>query len=263
MERNGFGLPLHDVQNEWLVPEYYYAVDINYLTHMLADMLNRLIAHNDLIPLTPNTLTRFHSRTSPNITLSDYLCRIVKYTSVEKSCLLILLIYIDRMCDTHPHFTISSLTVHRFLITAVMVSSKALCDSYCTNSHYAKVGGVSTQELNALELEFLSLIDWRLSSSGVVLQQYYANLVRQHPCYERLHTVNTHASLLELPLERKRKRSVGEEPMEKEKVEESGHDNQAQGLEQVAVSEQDPISEQDTLRHFDTLLDTCEISYIA
>ncbi|OAD75910.1 cyclin, partial [Phycomyces blakesleeanus NRRL 1555(-)] len=149
----------------------------------LADMLGRLISHNDLIPLTPSNLTRFHSRTPPNISLSDYLRRIVKYTSAEKSCLLILLIYIDRICESHPHFTISSLTVHRFLITAVTVSSKALCDSYCTNSHYAKVGGLSTQELNALELEFLALIDWHLASSGLILQQYYANLVQQHPCY--------------------------------------------------------------------------------
>ncbi|ORZ25716.1 cyclin-domain-containing protein [Absidia repens] len=167
------------------VPEYFYAVDINYLSHMIADMLGRLITHNDLIPLTPANLTRFHSRIPPNITLSDYLRRIIKFTSIEKSCLLIILIYIDRVCERHSHFTISSLTVHRFLITAVTLSSKALSDSYCTNSHYARIGGISTQELNALELEFLTLIDWRLTSTGVVLQQYYANLVNQHPCYQR------------------------------------------------------------------------------
>lgn len=153
-------------------------------------MLSRLITHNDLIPLTPSNITRFHSRTPPNISLHDYLRRIVKYASVEKACLLILLIYIDRVCELHPQFTISSLTVHRFLITAVTVSSKSLCDAYCTNSHYAKVGGISTQELNALELEFLRLIDWNLASSGATLQQYYANLIQQHPCYERLRSLD-------------------------------------------------------------------------
>ncbi|KAJ8662695.1 hypothetical protein O0I10_001659 [Lichtheimia ornata] len=176
------------------VPEYFYAIDINYLTHMIADMLSRLITHNDLIPLTPSNITRFHSRTPPNISLHDYLRRIVKYASVEKACLLILLIYIDRVCELHPQFTISSLTVHRFLITAVTVSSKSLCDAYCTNSHYAKVGGISTQELNALELEFLRLIDWNLASSGAILQQYYANLIQQHPCYERLRSLDDNAT---------------------------------------------------------------------
>jgi hypothetical protein len=72
------------------------------------------------------------------------------------------------------------------LITAITVSAKALCDSYCTNSHYAKVGGISTRELNSLELEFLRLIDWRLAATGPVLQQYYVNLIKQHPSYTRI-----------------------------------------------------------------------------
>ncbi|KAI8144901.1 cyclin-domain-containing protein [Fennellomyces sp. T-0311] len=212
------------------VPEYFYAVDISYLTHMIADMLGRLITHNDLIPLTPSNLTRFHSRTPPNISLNDYLRRIVKYASVEKACLLVLLIYIDRVCELHPQFTISSLTVHRFLITAVTVSSKSLCDSYCTNSHYAKVGGISTQELNALELEFLRLIDWNLSSSGPVLQQYYTNLVQQHPCYEREQTVVNGST--------KRRRSSAAESLPDD-------------------------DDQETARHFDKLLQRDGIPYIA
>ncbi|KAI9487747.1 MAG: cyclin-domain-containing protein [Benjaminiella poitrasii] len=231
------------------VPEYFYAVDINYLTHMIADMLGRLISHNDLIPLTPSNLTRFHSRTPPNISLSDYLRRIVKYTSVEKSCLLILLIYIDRVCELHPHFTISSLTVHRFLITAVTVSSKALCDSYCTNSHYAKVGGISTQEINALELEFLSLIDWHLSSTGLILQQYYANLVEQHPCYKRIISDETRESF-EKSIHKKRRRSSGGIP----------EDEQKNGKNILDTIE---LEEEHTKRHFDTLLGDDTIPYIA
>ncbi|KAI9010998.1 cyclin-domain-containing protein [Phycomyces nitens] len=252
------------------VPEYFYAVDINYLTHMIADMLGRLISHNDLIPLTPSNLTRFHSRTPPNISLSDYLRRIVKYTSVEKSCLLILLIYIDRICESHPHFTISSLTVHRFLITAITVSSKALCDSYCTNSHYAKVGGLSTQELNALELEFLALIDWHLASSGLVLQQYYANLVQQHPCYERVRSED------DRPEEtRKRRRSnvgnVGDEEEDEEEEDNVGEQYDISEELSDAISDEEEIAratacvddDEETVRHFDELLDMGWVPYIA
>jgi hypothetical protein len=149
-------------------------------------MLVRLISHNDQIPLTPSNLTRFHSRTPPSISIIDYLDRIIKYTSVEKCCLLILLIYIDRVCARHRSFMISSLTVHRFIITAITVSSKVLCDSYWTNSHYARVGGISTQELNTLEREFLDLIDWHLICSDVILQEYYVNLVQHNPLYRRI-----------------------------------------------------------------------------
>ncbi|KAG9302328.1 hypothetical protein G9A89_008820 [Geosiphon pyriformis] len=168
------------------VPELFYRVDPIHLMNMIADMLGRLIAHNDQIPLTPSNLTRFHSRAPPTISIADYLRRIIRYTSVERVCLLIILIYIDRVCERHRTFTISSLTVHRFIIAAVTVSSKALCDSYCTNSHYARVGGISTQELNTLELEFLSLIDWHLICPEETMQSYYVNLVKQHPNYRRV-----------------------------------------------------------------------------
>lgn len=221
------------------------------LMYILADMLGRLIAHNDLIPLTPSNLTRFHSRTPPNISLSDYLRRIVKYTSVEKSCLLILLIYIDRVCELHPHFTVSSLTVHRFLITAVTVSSKALCDSYCTNSHYAKVGGISTQEINALELEFLSLIDWHLASTGPILQQYYANLVEQHPCYERIIS----EEVIDKSAVNKKRRRSSAEAVKVEKKDRSDSVDSTDGEEWRL--------EEDTKSHFDTLLEDESIPYIA
>lgn len=67
-----------------------------------------------------------------------------------------------------------------------LVSAKALCDSYCTNTHYARVGGISTQELNTLELEFLFLIDWELSCEVEMLQQYYEQLVERSDRYEFL-----------------------------------------------------------------------------
>lgn len=66
-----------------------------------ADMCERLMAHNDQIPLSPlvssvtspnvdgdsvfssESLTRFHSRSPPNISVLEYLRRIAKYTNVE------------------------------------------------------------------------------------------------------------------------------------------------------------------------------------
>ncbi len=67
------------------------------------------------------------------------------------------------MCARNPRFTVSSLTVHRFLIASITVSTKALCDAFCTNSHYAKIGGIKVAELNLLERELLMALDWRLT----------------------------------------------------------------------------------------------------
>ncbi|KAF3088897.1 hypothetical protein TWF569_007212 [Orbilia oligospora] len=87
--------------------------------------------------------------------------------------------YIDLLSNHYPAFTISSLTVHRFLITAATVSSKGLCDSFCTNTFYARVGGISLRELNVLELEFLNRVGWRIVPQAEVLKEYYMSLVRR------------------------------------------------------------------------------------
>lgn len=81
----------------------------------------------------------------------------------QKSPLLILLPYLDAFCAHLPSFTLSSLTVHRFLISSACVASKAICDSFCTNSHYAKVGGIKVDELNLLERELISGLGWKLN----------------------------------------------------------------------------------------------------
>ncbi|KZT26813.1 cyclin-domain-containing protein [Neolentinus lepideus HHB14362 ss-1] len=162
------------------LPASFEDVSIDHLVVLIADMLERLIAHNDQIPLVPEGLTRFHSRSSPNISVLEYLRRIVRFTNVEKLCLILTLHYIDQICARMPLFTISSLTAHRFIVASVTVSSKAYCDAFCTNAYYAKVGGISVVELNVLEREFLRIIDWHLMCTGELLQEYYVNLVRTH-----------------------------------------------------------------------------------
>jgi hypothetical protein len=79
----------------------------------------------------------------------------------------------------YPAFTISSLTVHRFLITSATVAAKGLSDSFWTNSLYARVGGVSVRELALLELEFLRRLDWRIVPKPEVLVDYYKGLVER------------------------------------------------------------------------------------
>ena len=92
--------------------------------------------------------------------------------------------YIDRLCALYPAFTISSLTVHRFLITSACVASKGLSDSFWTNPIYARIGGISTSELATLEMEFLQRVDWRIVPKPETLVDYYVSLVQRSEGYE-------------------------------------------------------------------------------
>jgi Cyclin len=85
--------------------------------------------------------------------------------------------YIDRLCALYPAFSVNSLTIHRFLITAATVSAKGLSDSFWNNSTYARVGGIKLAELGLLELDFLYRLDWRIVPDPEVLVDYYRGLV--------------------------------------------------------------------------------------
>ncbi|KAI5073575.1 hypothetical protein GOP47_0011588, partial [Adiantum capillus-veneris] len=82
-----------------------------------------------------------------------------------------------------PNLRITSMNVHRILITSILVSAKFLDDSYYDNAYYAQIGGVSTQEMNKLEWDFLFLLDFRLQVTVSVFESYCSHLEREvSPC---------------------------------------------------------------------------------
>jgi hypothetical protein len=119
---------------------------------------------NSSLPISTRgiVLTRFHSKTPPKISVLDYLYRLTKFSNLDHTVLLATLSYIDLLMIACPAFEINSLTVHRFLLTATTVACKGLRDSFYTNEHYAKVGGVHVSELNILEQELLVQINYRI-----------------------------------------------------------------------------------------------------
>lgn len=54
----------------------------------------------------------FYSKRVPNITIEAYLQRIVKYTKIEASTLILSSIYVDRFCEKYEYF-LSPHTVYR------------------------------------------------------------------------------------------------------------------------------------------------------
>jgi Cyclin len=123
-------------------------------------------------------------RTSPGISVLDYLQRLAKHATLSPPLLLSMVFYIDRLCLLYPAFTVNSLTVHRFLITAATVAAKGLSDSFWNNATYARVGGIKIAELGLLELDFLYRVDWKIVPNPEVLVDYYRALVDRAPGYE-------------------------------------------------------------------------------
>ncbi|SPQ27346.1 1d8f7773-73d8-406a-94aa-f260b1e729c0 [Thermothielavioides terrestris] len=175
--------PKPDAAPPKILPLRYEHCPVEDMVVLIAHMLGELIETNDSLALKSGHLTRFHSRTAPGISVLDYLHRLAKHATLTPPLLLSMVYYIDRLCALYPDFTINTLTVHRFLITAATVAAKGLSDAFWNNSTYARVGGVKVAELKMLELEFLHRVDWKIVPNPEVLVAYYAGLVERCPGY--------------------------------------------------------------------------------
>ncbi|CAI5165757.1 ATV_HP_G0060370.mRNA.1.CDS.1 [Saccharomyces cerevisiae] len=153
------------------IPKVILSADFNKcsrtdLVVLISRMLVSLIAINENSATKKSddqiTLTRYHSKIPPNISIFNYFIRLTKFSSLEHCVLMTSLYYIDLLQTVYPDFTLNSLTAHRFLLTATTVATKGLCDSFSTNAHYAKVGGVRCHELNILENDFLKRVNYRI-----------------------------------------------------------------------------------------------------
>ena len=85
-------------------------------------------------------------------------------------------IHISRISHNKPEFHLNALSIHRLLLTSIMVTVKYMDDSYYNNSFYSKIGGVALREINHLEIEFLSTIEFDLFIHHKVYWRFLAEL---------------------------------------------------------------------------------------
>ncbi|GJP37580.1 hypothetical protein CLOM_g1440 [Closterium sp. NIES-68] len=159
--------------------------------HVFATILNRIVASNEAISCAntaadstaancdgivcesqASQLTVFDGLRAPGISIDKYFDRIVKYARCSPSCYVMAYIYIDRIMQRKDAMLITTLNVHRLLITGVLVAAKFLDDAYYNNAYYAKVGGISIEEMNRLELEFLFRLNFRLNVTESEFSSY-------------------------------------------------------------------------------------------
>ncbi|KAF6141671.1 hypothetical protein GIB67_001223 [Kingdonia uniflora] len=153
---------------------------------VLASLLERTIARNERITikckwaLSKDPKTRiFDCYEVPDITIQSFLERIYRYTHVGPSVYVVAYVYIDRLCQICPEFRITSCNVHRLLITTIMVASKYVEDMNYRNSYFASVGGLTTGEMNKLEVDLLFLMNFKLHVNVSVFESYCSHLERE------------------------------------------------------------------------------------
>uniref|UniRef100_A0A1J3D2M7 Cyclin n=1 Tax=Noccaea caerulescens TaxID=107243 RepID=A0A1J3D2M7_NOCCA len=164
----------------------------------LASSLERSVLLNDdddddkLVGESPemkDSVAVFNGLSRPEISIAHYLDRIFKYSGCSPSCFVIAHIYIDQFLH-RTRALLKPLNVHRLIITTVMLAAKVLDDRYYNNAYYARVGGVSTRELNRLEMKLLFTLDFKL--------QVDPKTFHTHCCHLEKH--NSDAFQIEWPI---------------------------------------------------------------
>ncbi|KAI5563161.1 hypothetical protein BDE02_15G098300 [Populus trichocarpa] len=158
----------------------------------LSSLLKRVAESNDIShQLYPQKASIFHGLTRPTISIQNYLERIFKYSNCSPSCFVVAYVYLDRFSQRQSCFPLNSFNVHRLLITSVLVSVKFMDDIYYNNAFYAKVGGISTREMNLLEVDFLFGLGFQLNVTPATFHLYCSYLQRDMSIQSPLQIVDT------------------------------------------------------------------------
>ncbi|KAL7067719.1 cyclin, N-terminal domain-containing protein [Cryptosporidium serpentis] len=110
-------------------------------------------------------ITPFDSCRVPNIAVRDYFSRLAEFFLCSPSMYILSFIYIDRLIQKNPTFSVDAINAHRLLVTTLLLAVKLFDDKLLSNSYYSKVGGISNLELNKMEAMVFTLLDFDLNVS--------------------------------------------------------------------------------------------------
>jgi hypothetical protein len=146
----------------------------NKLEFIISEILTEISSQNSEVEFNPDD--PFSRQNPSKVTLQYFFGRIRRYSQIEKSTLIIILIYIDRVCITsgiilNPH------NIHRIILGCLILAIKYNEDVYYNNEYYAKIGGVPLDEINTLEYKSFELIEQNLFISDDIFEKYLAYII--------------------------------------------------------------------------------------
>ena len=121
----------------------------------------------------PTSFEYFSTVCEPSISFLDYVTHVVARVKCSPECFIFALAYLSRI--SRAGFPMTTLTVHRLFITAVVIAIKIRDDFFQNMSFYASVGGIEAKDLVTMERHFLfHLIHCR---GEVLVEEYFATCV--------------------------------------------------------------------------------------
>lgn len=102
-----------------------------------------------------------YSNKIPKIKIEDYIIRFFTYSKIEISTLILSYIYIKRFINKE-NYIISFRNIFRLIMSCIILAIKFNENKVYKNTFYAKVGGFDVDDLNNLEYNVFSRLDFNL-----------------------------------------------------------------------------------------------------
>ena len=126
----------------------------------ISNVINMIIRQNNTDKI-PNVTNCFSAQIPTEITVSIYIERLLKHFKIEGSTLIHSLIYFDKVSKKED-FKLSIKNFHLCFLMSLVIATKFNEDINFKNNYYAKIGGITLEKLNRLEMIFLNTIDFSL-----------------------------------------------------------------------------------------------------
>lgn len=124
-----------------------------------------------------------------------YLERLARRQRFSPPCAVLAMHYLERVSASLP---LGAHTARRLLLVAHMLAAKFHDDHTYSNRDWAAFEGISTAEINALELVFLKALDWRAAVSSAAYLEKRARVLAEFAELTHLAEVTQLAELAKL-----------------------------------------------------------------
>ena len=157
---------IHDPIDEKEIFRTLNILSIEKVISFISDYLvNILLENRDKVKFKLDNIDDpLYSNKVPIIKIEDYFIRLVKFSKMEISTLVLTFIYIKRFIYKEK-FIISFNNIFRLIISCSLLAIKFNEIRIFKNTYYAKIGGLEVDDLNNLEYNVFSRLNFNLKVS--------------------------------------------------------------------------------------------------
>lgn len=134
----------------------------------------------DILKLYSKKVFNFDINISPRLNLLDYIDRLFKIGKFSNSEIIVSIIYIERIKSISNNLTKNNINL--IFALSLMISEKWLNEYDLDFNEYAKLFGISKDELISLEIKIFDILGWRLHVTKQDFDNKISDVMKNNNC---------------------------------------------------------------------------------